>query len=115
MRDMGKLNLHSSVVLSTILLLCAFFSSCSADRHDVEWVCSCEEQKKVADFVSKNTSAANNMSDEEMEDVITELRRTGVKLHCQQKLMWQDGNGSINWEKEKLDSCQVWVDMRYRQ
>ena len=111
---MQKFKLHFSAVLAAILLLCAVFSSCS-DKQDMEWICNCEQQKKVADFVSANTKPANNMSDEEMEDVITELRRTGVKLHCKQRLMWQDREGNIDWKKEKLDTCQVWIDMRWGQ
>lgn len=108
------INLQNRILkpLTSILLLSLIYS-CSSETQRMEWVCDCIQQKQVADFVSANTGKANNMSDEEMEDVITELRRTGVKLHCKQRLMWQDKYGDIDWEKEKLDSCEVWLDMRY--
>jgi len=46
------------------------------------YVCDCEQQKAAAKFVSDNIKGANNMSDEEMEDVISQLERTAVKLNC---------------------------------
>ena len=93
-----------------ILTFLIFISSCSSNQQRMEWICNCEQQKKVADFVTANTKSSNNMSDEEMEDVIAELRRTGIKLNCSQKLMWQDKAGNIDWNKEKLDSCQVYME-----
>lgn len=95
-----------------IFLLITLLASCS-ESQEMEWVCDCGQQKAVSEFVTANMKNANNMSDEEMEDVIRELRFTGIKLNCRQKLMWQDSNGEINWSIEKLDSCEVWIDTRF--
>ena len=54
-----------------IILLSIIISSCS-DRLSRCYVCNEQERLQVADFVSKNIEASNNMSDEEMEDVISE-------------------------------------------
>ena len=97
-------------------LLITFFtisllSSCSVEPSQrLEWVCSCQEQVKIVDFISSNIKSANNMSDEEVEDVIVELRRTGIKVHCKQKMIDIDGYGHIDWSKVKLDSCQILVE-----
>jgi len=88
--------------MSSIIL----FSCGNVQRE--EWVCNCQESEKVSDFVTANVKSANNMSDEEMEDVIIELRRTGIKLHCHQELLWQGGDGVIDWSENKLDSCETY-------
>lgn len=95
-----------------LLVSCTLLLSCG-DVQREEWVCNCTESQKVSDFVSANIKNANNMSDEEMEDVLIELRRTGIKLNCHQELLWQNRDGRINWDKNKLDSCetyQSWYD-----
>jgi hypothetical protein len=94
------------------IVICSVFFACS-DHQSLEWVCSCTQQQKVANFITANTKSANNMSDEEMEDVIKELRQTGIKLHCSQKLMWKTHHGQVNWNKEKLDSCEVHFNIMY--
>ena len=79
---MIKLNKKLSYTLY-ILLCLVFLSSCS-DKKARCYSCLKEDNLKVIEFVSKNIKNANNMSDEEMEDVITELRETGIKLYCNQ-------------------------------
>ena len=44
--------------------------------------------------------------DEEMEDVINQLRKDGIRLYCKQKPVWHK-NGEIDWTKQKFDSCEV--------
>jgi hypothetical protein len=85
-------------------------SSCGTTTNP-EWFCSCSEQDEVANFVTDNTGAANNMSDEEMEDVIKQLRREGVKVFCHQKMVTKDrGFDGVNWTKTApLDSCEVYI------
>lgn len=58
---------------------------CFACAHDTErygWVCTKEQKTQVQKFISDNIKGANNMSDEEMEDVIDALYRNGVKTIC---------------------------------
>jgi predicted peroxiredoxin len=76
-------------------------------------VCEQSEGLLVADFVSKNIKSANNMSDEEMEDVISELRKTGIKLYCKQSFVPCNWDNRIIWEKVKKDSLQVFHPYLY--
>ena len=64
--------------LPIILLLSLF--SCIEKSERIYNVCSCEERNKAAEFVDQNIGPANNMSDEEMEDVIKELKKVSVQL-----------------------------------
>lgn len=68
------------------------------------YVCDKEQREKVADFVSKNIKNANNMSDEEMEDVIKELRTTAIITYCDQRLVTVDRKGNVKWEQSKRDT-----------
>jgi hypothetical protein len=63
------------------------------------YICNETEKQKVADFLTKNIGPANNKSDEEMEDVIYELRKSAVKLYCRQIMAESDGNFGININK----------------
>jgi len=47
------------------------------------------------------------MSDEEMEDVISELRETGIKLYCKQVFVPCNWDNQIIWEEVKKDSLQT--------
>lgn len=98
--------MKKSILLSSLSIL---FFSCS-DVQRQEWICNCKENQKASDFIAANVKNANNMSDEEMEDVLTELRRTAIKLNCHQELLWQSPQGVINWSKNKLDSCETHQD-----
>lgn len=82
---------------SIIILVSVLMFSCETDRY----VCNCEEKEKVTEFLNKNISASNNMSDEEMEDVIIELKRTAVEINCQLKSVY------LNLDDNKLDSCDI--------
>ena len=70
-------------------------------------VCNCAEKEKVAEWISENMKASNNMSDEEMEDVIYQLEKTGIKLHCHSKMITVNRQGDVIWELTKLDSCET--------
>lgn len=70
-------------------------------------VCTCLEKEKAANFVALSIKDANNMSDEEMEDVILQLQDTSYDLFCSKKnivYFYKEGNRSI---VTKLDSCQT--------
>lgn len=85
------------------ILLIIFITSCNYEG--VQYVCNCEERKQVDEFISKNIKSSNNMSDEEMEDVIKELYKTAVKIKCKQKLVLMNSKGYY-LNGEKLDSCE---------
>lgn len=93
---------------SIIFFVAIFALTSCGDVQRPEYVCNCQQKPLVAKFVEDHIKDANNMSDEEMEDVISQLHRTAVSIHCDQRLFWQarDG-GAINWEKERLDSCET--------
>lgn len=77
------------------------------------FVCDCQQKKQVLNFLTTNLQAANNMSDEEMEDVISELTKTAVAMNCQQRLVWFDYDRNVNLKKEQLDSCQSIFSVKY--
>lgn len=93
-----------SALFATLLLSCGS----KADFTAVKFVCSCEERKAAALFVTTNMAAANNHSDEEMEDVIEQLEKTAVKLHCHQERVSVDNNNHPNVPNP--DSCKTVFD-----
>ena len=92
------------------LILTVLLASCGT-RSVPDWFCYCDEQREIAEFISKNTKSSNNMSDEEMEDVILQLRKEGVKSFCHQKMVVKSrGDMVVNWDKtDPLDSCEVYI------
>ena len=66
-------------------MLIILFSSCTRVEDKMLFSCDCQQQKEAAKFVKESIKDANNMSDEEMEDVISQLERTSVRLHCSKK------------------------------
>ena len=69
-----------------IIVCMIVITSCTDNKvKENVYVCDCEQQKAAAKFVSDNIQGANNMSDEEMEDVISQLEKTAVKLNCHRK------------------------------
>lgn len=93
-----------------ILMLSLFLFSCSSSIQD-KYVCNCKQKKEVQEFVANHIKDANNMSDEEMEDVIAQLRVTAIKTICQQKPVWINHDGSVDWNKQKVDSCESIMDV----
>lgn len=89
-----------------LILISISVASCS-DYNRMKYVCSCEQKEKIGDFVSTNVGPSNNMSDEEMEDVIRELYYVAVKLNCEQRLFVVTSQGAIDWDKNTLDSCET--------
>ncbi len=94
------------------IFLCLVLFSCS-DKKTLCYVCDEQQRLQVANFVSKNIKGANNMSDEEMEDVISELRNTGIKLYCRQEFVPTSWNGDIIYEEIKKDSLQTYYPYLY--
>ena len=89
-----------------LIIIALVFVACET-RYDIVFrhVCNCEQKEKVLEFISDNLEAANNKSDEEMEDVIQELRATAILLTCEQRQFKKTFGGTIIIE-EKLDSCE---------
>lgn len=65
------------------LLFTIFLFSCKEEVY-TDYVCTCtkEQREKASTFVQNSIKNANNMSDEEMEDVIVQLERTSYRLYC---------------------------------
>lgn len=107
---MNKIKKFTHYVLYTLLCLVLF--SCS-DKQTLCYVCDEQQRLQVADFVSKNIKNSNNMSDEEMEDVISELRNTGIKLYCRQEFIKTSWNGDILYGKIQKDSLKTYYPYLY--
>ena len=102
---MKKLSYVFYLVLGTVIIGCS--------GQDAKYVCTCQQQEDVQQFIERSIKPANNMSDEEMEDVIHQLWITGVKLNCGMKVLPTDSRNNIDWDKAKIDSCEVAYDWVY--
>ena len=102
----NKLSINNITTTCLGLILSALFSGCDGIQH-TRFVCNCEEQKQLQLFVKESIKPANNMSDEEMEDVINQLRRDGIMIYCNQKPVCVNHEGEIDWTKQKFDSCET--------
>lgn len=69
------------------IILIFTLASCNKERYKNIYTCTCDEQKRANEFVQSSIKSANNMSDEEMEDVIHQLERTSIHLNCHQRRM----------------------------
>lgn len=82
-------------LLSLLFLVFFTFSCIDRTTPSEEWrvVCTCEEMKNVKDDIKESILPSNNYSDEEMEDVISQLERTYINLNCPQRLVKGIGKG----------------------
>jgi|688.fasta_scaffold235543_3 hypothetical protein len=106
---MTKFKFTTKTAIALYAMLAVVLSGCGSKQRS-RYVCNCEEQKQLQAFVKESIKPANNMSDEEMEDVVHQLRVDGIKIYCKQKAVWVDNNGAIDWTKQKFDSCDVVMD-----
>ena len=84
---------------NTVLAVVLLFSALSCyDTKRRCYVCNTEEKQKISEFISNNIKPANNMSDEEMEDVIRQLEETAIKINCRQKLIPATWDGDVIWK-----------------
>ena len=93
--------------LLLILTVAAVFTSCGGHKTQKSfYVCNCEQRAKVASDIKESIKNANNMSDEEMEDVVAQLELTYVRTNCNQQLvdimLYPYENG--HYEFLKMDS-----------
>lgn len=96
------------------IALCFVICSCNSNSVPADrYVCNCKEKEKLQEYVANSIKNANNMSDEEMEDVLQELRTGGIKMYCRQKqvFVFPDSYGKIDWQKTKLDSCESIMEL----
>lgn len=73
--------------ISLILIISTLLVSCDHPTKTLVYACDCEQQKKVALDIKESIKNANNMSDEEMEDVIIQLEHTFIKVNCGQRMI----------------------------
>jgi len=107
-----KLELNNKLRYSLYaVLVVVFLSSCSGEN--AKYVCNCEQLEKVQGFIERSIKPSNNMSDEEMEDVIHQLWVTGVKTTCQKRVFPTDSHNNIDWSEAKVDSCETAYDWVY--
>ena len=66
-------------------------------------ICNKAERDSVSAFIERSIKPANNMSDEEMEDVISQLEQTGIRIKCRTKYILVGPNGNPVYYKKKQD------------
>lgn len=91
------------------LIIVILLSSCSSEETYTSYSCVCskEQREKAALFVQNSIKNTNNMSDEKMEDVILELRKTSVMLYCSQRNITYTQDGSHRKLITPLDSNEI--------
>ncbi len=112
---MDRESIMLSVTAFFMLLVIGLNSGCEpAEMETVqtETVCNCQQRDKVAEFIQGSIKNANNMSDEEMEDVIRELRHTAINIYCPLKNVkaLRSQGGHIIKLTEPLDSCEQLIE-----
>lgn len=70
-----------------IMLMALTVIACSQPGQKRVYACDCNQRAKVAQDVKESIKNANNMSDEEMEDVIRQLEQTYVRMHCGERMV----------------------------
>lgn len=95
--------------LTLFLFLVFVGTSCNRTYEAYLPVCSCIESEKASEFVRKSILNSNNMSDEEMEDVISQLHKTAIALHCKKRNITITYNSQSGGKTvvTKLDSCET--------
>lgn len=94
------------LIFATILFLCCK----RPPAMQLAWGCNCKEQADAAKWVGEHIGTANNMSDEEMEDVIAQLQKTAIQLHCKRRMFMiakSDGGSILS---VPADSCLILYD-----
>jgi len=108
MKHKNSIN-RKAFVFTYALLAVLLFPSCGSKQAS-RFVCNCEQQKQLQSFVKESIKPSNNMSEEEMEDVIRQLRIDGIKVFCKQRPVWVKYGSEIDWKKQKFDTCQSIMD-----
>lgn len=78
-----------------LLLLATIGVGCSRPTQRRVYACDCKQMAEVSKNIKESISNANNMSDEEMKDVIIQLERTFVRTNCNQRMV--DGIQHDGW------------------
>ena len=93
--------------VTVFLFMAAAACNSSGPQPVVLWTCTCEQQRAAAKWVGDHMEAANNRSDEEMEDVIGQLEKTSIRLHCAKKKHFLPTNSSGSILDVPPDSCVI--------
>lgn len=96
---------YTKIIYTFTIIAIAIFFGCGSSQESMS-VCNCEQRKNLQQFIKESIKPSNNMSDEEMEDVIRQLRIEGINIFCEKKPIWIKYDGQIDWLKQKSDSCQ---------
>ena len=95
-----------SIIKLSIVIIAIAFISCTSAKNETVWVCDCEEQARSAQWVKDCLPSANNMSDEEMEDVINQLQKTAVQLNCHmENVKFESTESGLLYSS--IDSCRI--------
>lgn len=92
------------------LLIIGIISSCSQQYDKLIITCNCEQRERVNELIQSSIKNANNYSDEEMEDVVSQLEDTYIRTTCGRSLgTFKHPGGLGSWEFDyhsvKQDSC----------
>jgi len=97
--------------MKNLLIITVIILTGCVETTEMMYVCNCQEKEKLVEFIQTSIKSANNMSDEEMEDVIKELRITAIKTHCRYKAITAKYKGKIMKSVTSgLDSCETIMD-----
>ncbi len=99
--------------MKKIIFLCVICFGCIHDTERYLWVCTSQQKDQLQKFILESIKPANNMSDEEMEDVIDAIYRNGVKAICNCKsVKYSVKDGVIikvyNLDKDETLMERVW-------
>ncbi len=108
---MGEFVVAIALLFTGVLIMTTVSCGAPVSEQRTRVVCNCEEKKALQSFVENSIADANNMSDEEMEDVVHQLTVDGSAIHCHKEPVWiKGGSWDIDWTKETLDSCRTIMD-----
>lgn len=101
--------------LSTLLAAALLIGCGDETTTEMRRVCTCEQRERVEGFMRATIADANNKSDEEMEDVVAELYRVAIELHCDPRAVRVTYNTagfgerttikSMSMKRGEIDSC----------
>jgi len=89
------------------LIILLLLTTCNQTYERSVKVCNCEERKEVKEFIQNSIKNSNNMSDEEMEDVIKQLQITAITTICSET-MGTFTNNTFDYNSVKHDSCLIY-------
>jgi hypothetical protein len=83
-------------LLLSVAIILTLIGCEEVEQSQFVYVCPTSTIEKRADFIKSSIKNANNMSDEEMEDVISQLQKTANQLYCSGQLLTQTKIRQLN-------------------